>query len=99
MRLRSAPPEFVEVGGLSARIHLVADARGRPMCFSLTGGQRANVSRAIPFQSGIDTGAVIADKGYESNRLLTFIREPAPRWSSHTGRTTGTLGNTTGTGT
>ena len=73
---------------------------GAGRCVSpFIGGQRADVSRAIPLQSGIDTGAVIADKGYESNRLLTFIREPAPRWSSHTGRTTGTLGNTTGTGT
>ena len=42
MRLRSAPPDFVEGGGLSARIHLVADARGRPVRFALTGGKRAD---------------------------------------------------------
>ena len=42
MRLRSAPPEFVEVGELSARIQLVADARARPVRFALTGGQRAD---------------------------------------------------------
>ena len=42
MRLWAAPPEFVKRGGLSARIHFVADARGQPMRFSLTGGQRAD---------------------------------------------------------
>ena len=44
------------------------------MRFSLTGGQRADVSQAIPLLSGIEAGAVIADKGYESNRVLAFIR-------------------------
>ena len=39
------------------------------------GGQRADVSQALPLLTGIETGAVIADKGYESNRLLAFIRD------------------------
>ena len=62
-------------GGLSTKIHLVADAQGCPVRFSLTGGQRADVSQAIPLLTGIETGAVIADKGYESNRVLAFIRD------------------------
>ena len=62
-------------GGLSTKVHLVADAQGRPVRFSLTGGQRADVSQAIPLLTGIETGAVIADKGYESNRVLAFIRD------------------------
>ena len=61
-------------GGLSTKIHLVVDAQGRPVRFSLTGGQRADVSKAIPLLTGIEAGAVIANKRYESNRLLTFIR-------------------------
>ena len=52
----------------------MADAQGRPVRFCLTGGQRADVSQAIPLLTGIETGAVIADKG-ESNRLLAFIRD------------------------
>ena len=48
-------------GGLSTKIHLVADAQGRPVRFSCTGGQRADVSQAIPLLTGIETGAVIAD--------------------------------------
>ena len=62
-------------GGLSTKVHLVADAQGRPVRFSITVGQRADVSQAIPLLTGIETGAVIADKGYESNRLLAFIRD------------------------
>ena len=62
-------------GGLSTKVHLVADAQGRPVRFSITGGQRADVSQAIPLLTGIETGAVIADKGYESNRVLAFIRD------------------------
>ncbi len=61
-------------GGLSTKIHLVADARGRPVRFTLSGGQRADVFQALPLLTGIETGAVIADKGYESNRVLAFIR-------------------------
>ena len=59
-------------GGLSTKIHLVADAQGRPVRFSLTGGQKADVSQAIPLLTGLEAGAVIADKGYESNRVLDF---------------------------
>ena len=62
-------------GGLSTKIHLVADAQGRPVRFALTGGQRADVSQAIPLLTGIEAGAVIADKGYEGNRVLSFIRD------------------------
>ena len=62
-------------GGLSTKIHLVSDAPGRPLRFALTGGQGADAPQAILLLTGIETGAVIADKGYESNRVLAFIRD------------------------
>ena len=62
-------------GGLSTKIHPVADAQGRPVRFPLTGGQRADVSQAIPLLTGLEAGAVIADKAYESNRVLGFVRD------------------------
>ena len=50
-------------GGLSTKIHIVTDARGQPMRFALTGGQAGYASQAIPLLTGIETRAVIADKG------------------------------------
>ena len=44
------------------------------MRFALTGGQAADGPQAVPLLTGIETGAVLADKGYESNRILAFIR-------------------------
>ena len=61
-------------GGLSTKIHLATDAWGRPLRFALTGGQAADAPQAISLLSGIQAGCVIADKGYESNRILAFIR-------------------------
>ena len=61
-------------GGLSTKIHMMCDAQGQPMRFILTGGQAADALQAIPLLTGIETAYVIADKGYESNKILAFIR-------------------------
>ena len=62
-------------GGLSTRIHWCATQRAGSLRFALTGGQRAaDAPRAIPVLDGIETGSVIADKEYESNRILAHIR-------------------------
>ena len=53
---------------------MVCDAQGRPMRFALTGGQASDGPQAVPLLTGIEAGAVLADKGYESNRILAFIR-------------------------
>ena len=71
------------------------------MRFSLTGGQKADVSQAIPLLTGLEAGAVIADKGYESNRVLDFVRNQGaeaviPPKSNRPSQTGGNLGNTTG---
>ena len=60
-------------GGLTTRIHMVCDACGQPLRFALTGGQASDGPQAIPLLEGMETGAVIADKGYESNRILAYI--------------------------
>ena len=62
-------------GGLSTKIHLATAAQGQPVRFALTEGQKADGPQAIPLLTGIETRAVIADKGYESNGILSFIRE------------------------
>ncbi len=44
------------------------------MRFALTAGQASDGPQAIPLLEGIETDAVIADKGYDSNRILGCIR-------------------------
>lgn len=61
-------------GGLSTKIHMVTDAQGQPIRLALTGGQEADGPQAIPLLTGIETEGIIADKGYESNQILTFIQ-------------------------
>ena len=62
-------------GGLSTKIHMVADDKGQPERFVLTGGEAADAPQAIPLPTDIETEVVIADKGCESNRVLAFIQE------------------------
>ena len=61
-------------GVLSTKIHMVCDAQGRPTRFALAGGQAADPPQAIPLLTGIEPAHVIADKGYESNKILAFFR-------------------------
>ena len=64
----------------------MCDAQGKPICFALAGGQAADGRQAIPLLDGIEAGAVIADKGYESKRWryrrLSVIRPSRPPWLS-----------------
>ena len=61
-------------GGLSTKIHMVVDARGQPIRFILTGGQAGDAPLAIPLLTGMEATHVIADKGYDSDKILGFIR-------------------------
>src|ERR1700712_3738512 len=58
------------VGGFSTKIHILVDALGNPVEFILTGGQEADVTQAEPLMRGHKTGAVIADKAYDSNAIV-----------------------------
>ena len=60
-------------GGLSTKVHMVTDAKGQPIRFSLTGGQAHDAPQAIPLLDGIKADFVLADKGYDS--ILNFIHE------------------------
>jgi transposase len=60
-------------GGLTSKIHMLADALGRPLRLILTGGQVHDIVTAPALLEGIDGGAVIADKAYDSNHLRQLI--------------------------
>ena len=61
-------------GGLSAKIHMLTDAVGWPVRFILTGGQAADSPQGEPLLAGIDTTRVIADKEYDSGKILASIQ-------------------------
>ncbi|MFI2785894.1 IS5 family transposase, partial [Kitasatospora sp. NPDC018614] len=73
-------------GGLSTKLHLACDGRGRPLGFFLTGGntndctrleavlEAISVPRAGPGRPRTRPDHVIADKGYSSRKIRTYLR-------------------------
>lgn len=60
-------------GGLTTKIHLLCDALGRPLRFVLTGGEKADCQSAADLLEGQKAGAVIADRGYDTNAIRALI--------------------------
>ena len=87
-------------GDLSTKIHMVTDAQGQPVRFSLTGGQEADAPQAIPLLTGIETEEIIADKGptrdMRAIRFRPLSRTKAWRWSFRPSPTAPTPGSMTG---
>ncbi len=53
---------------------MTADANGQPIRFILTGGQAGDSPQGIPLLTGIKANYVIADRGYDSNKILNFVQ-------------------------
>ncbi len=62
-------------GGFSTKIHVTVDALGNPLRLILTGGQTSDATQAIPLLAGFDFAGVIADRGYDADKILAFIAE------------------------
>lgn len=60
-------------GGFGAKLHVAVDGLGNPVEFILTGGQEADITQAEGLIKGHEVGAVIADKGYDSDKLVREI--------------------------
>jgi transposase len=60
-------------GGLTTKIHTIADAQGRPLRFLLTGGEAHDSTTAAELLAGRATTGVIADKAYDNNALRELI--------------------------
>lgn len=63
------------VGGFSTKIHVTVDALGNPLRLLLTGGQTGDATQAIPLLEGFDFQAVLADRGYDADKILAFIAQ------------------------
>lgn len=62
-------------GGFGSKIHALTDALGLPIRFMLTPGQAADITQAIPLMAGVATPVLLANKGYDANRLLAWLKE------------------------
>lgn len=58
---------------MTTKIHLLADALGRPLRFILTPGQAGDVTQAAALLEGRRAGHVIADTAYDSRALRDTI--------------------------
>ncbi|WP_088830885.1 IS5 family transposase [Paenibacillus tyrfis] len=62
-------------GGLTSKIHVVVDALGYPLRFELTAGQQHDSVSGYALLQNLElTGrTVIADRGYDMNKILELI--------------------------
>jgi len=49
------------------------DALGNPVALSLTPGQAADITQAVPLLDQVEPGAFLADKGYDSDALVETL--------------------------
>src|SRR5215469_12081150 len=61
--------------GLNSKIHLAVDAHGMPVRILVTAGTTADCTQAEELIEGIEAGALIADKGYDSNEIVETAEE------------------------
>jgi len=63
-------------GGRTTKIHALVDVLGRPLRLILTPGNTSDVKGAdLLIGETIDMKRVIADRGYDANRIRTTLRE------------------------
>ena len=55
-------------------MHAACDASGNPVRFILTPGERAEITQAEALLAQDRPGAVIADKGYDSDGFIGLVR-------------------------
>ncbi|ASY60603.1 Mobile element protein (plasmid) [Sinorhizobium sp. CCBAU 05631] len=58
---------------MTTKIHMLADALGRPLRLIITAGQVGDVTQAEALLEGRSGTAVLADKAYDSNALRETI--------------------------
>jgi hypothetical protein len=57
-------------GGRSTKIHATVDALGNPTGFHLTGGQACDLEGADVLLPKLDSGTLLADKGFHANQRV-----------------------------
>lgn len=62
-------------GGFSSKLHATVDALGYPIKFILTGGEESDSPWAVPLVTDFQCSALLADKGYDTNDILDFLKQ------------------------
>ena len=62
-------------GGFSTKVHVNVDALGNPLRFTLTGGERHDITQAEALIEDYEFERVIADRSYDSDKFLLVISE------------------------
>lgn len=60
---------------MTTKIHMLADALGRPLRLIVTAGQVGDITQAPALLEGQAGDAILADKAYDSNALRTLIAD------------------------
>ncbi len=60
-------------GGFSTKIHVSVDGLGNPLRFTLTAGQKHDITQADELIDGAESEYVIADRGYDSDEFRESI--------------------------
>jgi transposase len=62
-------------GGLTTKIHVLVDRRGRPLCYLLTPGQAADCRYAQALLEGVSFAWLIGDRAYDTDALRGWCAE------------------------
>ncbi len=62
-------------GGLTTKIHMRADALGRPLRFRIAPGQTHDITAAMPLLEDHNADATLADTAYDSNELRDRVAQ------------------------
>ena len=62
-------------GGLTTKIHVLIDERGRPLCSLLTPGHAADCPRAEALLDGIELKRLIGDRGHDTDAIRAWCAE------------------------
>lgn len=54
---------------------MMCDALGLPVKFILTSGEASDFDQALPLLNGENPDYVLADRGYDSNEIVEYIRK------------------------
>ena len=60
-------------GGFSTKIHIAVDGLGNPLRFTLTGGQRHDITQADVLLADYESDYVIADRSYDADSFRQAI--------------------------